>query len=427
MAHETESLQGFIEHRSTDRSGGFLGNWKSRAGSKVNVFLHTKILPISLWRHGLPKFFVKEDDDGEALVRVFSDNLNCWEEERVLKRQYKYDNGKREIPPVACPLCLLIEAVKKLIDDEKIGWTAPLFRFIGDDPKESVVIHAGGFIGEYNDDCDEKEKTVLKKAGISLSTAWKENCRAKMSYVFYVVDADHVDKGVQVAIETGLLGDKVKDVISDAVESLGEDKGDFRKHPYAIQWKHLPDETLPNKKYKATRLERVLLTPEIEKLIRGDKPDYKNVVKPFSRSEIRARLEKACDKAVREIIPWDDVFERVRPNDGDGDDVAKDAGETRVSPDRQRAPEVGQVAATEDDEVVACDDGAGGGCGKAMSLSDPKCPHCGLVYEVEAKEPEPPPPPKPVIRSRSEAKAQASKPTKPTKYEKQGNEDDIPF
>lgn len=420
-----------------------MGNWKTRSGSKVNVFLHTKILPISLWRHGIPKFFVKEDDGGEALVRVFSDNLNCWEEERVLKRQYKYDNGKREIPPVVCPLCLLIEAVKKLIDDEKLEWTTPLFRFLGDDPKESVVIHAGGFIGEYNDDCDEKEKTALKKAGISLRDAWKENARAKMSYVFYVVDADHVDKGVQVAIETGLLGDKVKDVISDAVESLGEDKGDFRKHPYAIQWKHLPDETLPNKKYKATRLERVLLTPEIEKFIRGDKPDYKNVVKPFSRNEIRARLEKACVASVREIIPWDDVFERARPKDDD--DVAKDAGETRVSPDRQRAPEVGhrdtsrsplgvpQVAATEDDEIVACDDGAGGGCGKAMRLSDSKCPHCGLVYEVEAKEPEPPAPPKLAIRSRSEAKAQASKASKasePTKHEKGEDglgEDELPF
>lgn len=407
MAYETKSMEDFLGHRSSERGGSFLGNWKK--DKKVTVFLHTKQRPVAVWRHNIPRLVVREEKQSKEIsTEVWSGNPNCWEDESILRRQrYRNDDGSRKYPPVACPICLLQEAVRKLIDEKKLGWTQPLFKWCGDDPSKAQVMHAGGFCGEYGGDLDDAEKALLKKAGISLKESWKENASAKMSYIFYVVDADDVPSGVQTAIETALLGDKVKDVIADAVESRGSEKGNPEIYPYAIQWEYRPDEVEFGKRYAARLIERVQLTPEIERLIRGPKPDFRPLVEPFKRNEMRADLEKACYPEARKVIPWDEVFERPRPR-------AKEE-----EPSEGRAPEVGQAAAgaccpecgrPEGDEQ--CPHGLCDECDKLMVMSDPKCPHCGHVYEVETApvRPPPPPPPPPAVNPRRRSSRKADKP-----------------
>ena len=113
-------------------------------------------------------------------------------------------------------------------------------------------------------------------------------------------------------------------------------------------------------------------------------------------------LESACYPDVRKLLPWDECFaaERRRaPSHPDMQDV------TDEDPADARA-QTSSSSASADDDMVACDDGNGHGCGKPVKLTDEKCPHCGLVYDVEPEKPEPKP--EPQRRSRAEAKAAAA-------------------
>ena len=407
-AREMNSLDDFLDHRSSDRSGGqFLSKWKK--DKRVDVWLHTKRLPIALWRHGLPRVAVIEKD-GQPERHVWGGNYVCWEDEKVLKAQYRRDeNGQREKPPAHCPICRLIDWAWRAVDSGKVDWTKPLFRFEGDDPKETQVLHVGGICNLFGqDDLSEEQKKQLKKAGISQQEAWKENAFAKMSYLFCVVDNAHPGNGVQIAIEANLLGDKVKDVLADARESLGNDKGNPFTHPFCIQWEHRPDEKAFNKKYHARRMERIAITDEISKLIRGPAPDLENTLAPFNKATMRAILEKAC---LLKGVPWDKIFDVEEPE--------ADTAVGNVPEPEDDAPEVTTSDAAEDD-MVACD-----ACGKAMSPDAAECPHCGQKYEVEAAAPPPPPPP-PKLRKRSELKAAQATAPDPDP----GNgaiEDEIPF
>jgi hypothetical protein len=400
MPHDDDNeIDSFLSHSGSDRGNGFIGNWKKK--KKLNTFMHTARLPLPIWFHPIPKKVVKEDEDGEAVTRVWGGKYVCWEPEAVLKKQYKYnDDNERVLPPVHCPVCLLIEAVRSLVNEQKLGWTQEIFRFEADDEDQTRVIHAGGFIGEFGGDLSDEEKKALKKAGLRLTEVWAENCRAKMNYIFWIVDADNVSGGVQIAQETGLLGDKVKDVIADTMESLGKDKGNPLKNPYCIQWVYNDDEKIPfNKKYGARRVERYELTPEIEDLIRGERPDSSALEKKLDAAELRSILEAACAPDVRKLLPWDECFGRVQPSEAKREErPAAEAGKQ----DKKPAPEP-----EGDDETCTCSDGKGGGCGKLIKLSDPRCPHCGLVFDVAAEEPKPEP--ERQVRSRAEVKADAEK------------------
>lgn len=400
---ESNSIDSFLDHKSSERGGGFLGNWKK--DGKVNVFLHTRQMPVPIYFHGLPRKQVREED-GDPVIHVWSGKYNCWEEEATIRKQYSYDaQDVRTHPPQRCPLCRMIEAVRTLVNEGTITWTQPILKWAGDVDDETVIVHAGGFIGEFGGDLDDKEKAALKKAGISQREAWKENCRPKLNYIFWVVDADNVDKGLQQAQETGLLGDKVKDVIRDARESLGEDKGNPQKFPFCIQWEYAEQEKEFNKKYKARRIERISLTPAIEAIIRGPKPDITKAIARFDAKEVRSQLEAACYPDVRKLIPWDEVFAVAKRPETDHPDL-QDVAEGDLDPADVRNQQ--SSAPADDDDLVKCDDGNGHGCGKPVKLSDPKCPHCGLVYDV-TDEPKPEPPkPEPQRRSRAEAKAAAA-------------------
>ena len=71
----------------------------------------------------------------------------------------------------------------------------------GDDPQKASTVHVGGIFNAFGrKDLSDEEKKELRAASISPKFAWKENAQAKCSYMFCVVDNDHVSDGVQVTI-----------------------------------------------------------------------------------------------------------------------------------------------------------------------------------------------------------------------------------
>src|ERR1700722_16000427 len=142
----TNSIDSFLNHKTSDRSGGFFKKWrKSDQATKIDVWLHRKRVPIALWQHNFPRVFVKTDKDtGENVTLVWGHSYNCRETEKILKKQHsRKDDGTREYPPLRCPICRMIETVRDMVDEGQISdWAKPIFRFEGD--KEKRIIHAGG-------------------------------------------------------------------------------------------------------------------------------------------------------------------------------------------------------------------------------------------------------------------------------------------
>lgn len=398
MTYEEGSLEGFLTHNPNDRFSKFVGNWKKADPPQLDVFLHTKMLPVPVWRHPMYKVLVIEDKaTKEPVMRVWGDNLVCAEHEVVLKAQWRRKpDGTREVPVQSCCQCKLIDAVYLLLEEEKLKWTQPILRFQGDLAKETRVIHAGGLIGEFGKkDLDAQELELLRKVGISQKEdAWKETFRPKAEYLCHLVDARKVGDGLKVSWETAGLGDKIRDVIRSQFESWKDsptpDKGSIVKSPYCIRFKFNDAEKDPHKKYSVNRLDSVEATGEILAIIQGPKPDYAALVKPPPADELRARLEKAAFPEFRKLLDWDAVFGKPK--------AAAD------KPAEPRAPEVG--GAQEDDDKVLCDNEA---CRKPIGITDKKCEHCGHVYEVEEEAKPAAPPPPPTRRTRAEVMADKPK------------------
>lgn len=444
MSDMINSVDDFLSHSNAERSG-FLSKWKKNTPPKVNVFLHTRRLPTALWQHGFPKIFTKEDKDtGEMVTHVWGGKFTCHETEAVLLKQYKRDNdGERTHPPRSCPMCKLVETVRSMVEEGQLSWTTPIFEFEGDISEESQIIHAGGLYNAFGQrDMPEDKKREMKKAGISPMEAWKENALAKMSYIFCVVDTSAVNQGVQIATETSLLGDKVKEVINDAMEDQGKEQGNPFLNPFCIQWEYKPDEKEFGKKYRARRMESIKLTPEIAKLIRGEAPDLSNIVAPFNPKILRASLERYC---LVQNIPWDHIFDGAREIEEEPTTSHKQsAARTKLAappatlgklpPTPAAKP---PVLSEDEDDIVECDGLQGvGGCGEAMNINDAKCGHCGFVYDAAKLAAEAPPPPPPAkLRKRGEAKKSAPPPPVAAKEEAESDDfsfgdddsDEIPF
>lgn len=409
-------IDDFLAHRSNDRGGNRLKGWKENGS--ITVWIHTKHVPRPRWAHRFPRLVVRDDrDTGETRREVWSSDLVCFESEEVLKAQYRRtEDGKREKAPRACPMCRFIEWTRHMVDKGKLHWCRPVFRFDADDPTKSRILHAGGLYNAFGaQDLSDEQLKEMAKYGIYPKTAWQENAMAKLGYLFVVVDNDDLEAGVSVTVETGLLGDKTKEVIRKAMHPrvLGPERGNPMVHPYAIVWSYDEKKRKFDEKYDAFRAEDLKLTPAVERLIRGPAADVSGWVKPFDPEATRAVMEAAC-LLPKDKVPWDAIFAPPK----------SEPAEEGV----ERVPEVSTVARVEEpaavvdadgDELVACDE-----CGKAMKASASTCPHCGVTYEVEAAVPPPPPPPKPLPKRGSKAKAAAAPAPAPVPS---GNKDADPW
>ena len=263
--------------------------------------------------------------------------------------------------------------------------------------------------------------------------AFKENSQAKLEWCFAVVDNSEPDKGVQLAIEANLLGDKVKAVIAHAIKLLddgtgrgvGERLGNPLVTPYAIRWEFNPAKDIEfGKMYDAIRMEKIRMTPAIEKLIRDtDPPDTSTLRERFNLKTHRALLERHA--LVK--LPWDQFFEAAFALEAKGKlDEPPAQEEPAAEPDY--VPEVAAAPpAPAQDEEFACDTD---GCEAVLKATDPKCPQCGRAYEVIAATP--PPPPKPALPKRSTATAPATQtaalpPASPPPQDLGDQGNDVPF
>jgi hypothetical protein len=452
------TLGAFMSH--SNRAGGgprktYLKDPKAWKDNAVTVWLSTQASIYPLWRHPFQKVEVVTDrQTKESRREVWQQKLVCYEGEETLQKQYWRDKetGTRELPPLVCPHCLLVEDVRQRVLSGKLDWRQPLFRFTGSDPTKTirfgkfvvnvgdVFIHAGGFCGLFNDkdmsDVRKKELAEIPKekgGPVYQSSAFRQNNLAKLEYVFTVVQHDDVAAGLQVAIMPNLLGAKMQTALQHRMKSLGEEEGNPLVRPVAFRWEHNPDDQVSfDKKYDVMTVEKVRITPAIEKLVREtEPPDLSGLLEKFNWKTHRALLERHA--LVK--LPWDSYFEEVarRFPEGGGKSERSDRNSSSGGP----APEVGRSAPTppaakeEEPDTFGCDS-----CGTEMQPTDTVCPKCGARYDVEAEEP--PPPPKPPLRKRSEARAAAPAPrgnlgpvAPPPEAERDqdldANEDDIPF
>ena len=400
-------LDEFLGHSSSDRGGRVL-NWRKRNPPQIDTWMHTQGRIVALWRHGWPRL-VDYERDGEKSLEVWGGSWNCWEEEAVLRRQHKRrDDGSRHTPPVICPMCLLLEYLREQVRTGGLSWTAPAFKFEGDDDSQTQILTVAGMYNGFGGELTRSEVQELRRAGIRRDEAWKQNTVAKCSYVFSIVDHNDIGKGVQTAIETTAMGDAVKRVIRDQMDSLGETEGHPLRSPYVIRWEYKPQEQEFDKKYRALAMPKLQLSPEVRELIYdAPLPDIASMIERGNIASLRSVMEK---HALIDL-PFDKLFEAAENTMG------------QTAPEQEPAPSAPKPAARRSPKsepsqpdypagtvTLPCD-----ACGATMAESDVTCWKCGAKYEVDppaespAKPPEAPmPPAKPTAASaKPKAKEQA--------------------
>jgi len=306
MSAAEMGLDEFLNYKSKvfDSDGEFL-RWRDpKKPSQVDVWLHTKASFVQLFRHPFKKL-VTVEDDGERTKKVYSQRIVSIEPLEVLKKQGQRNrDGSRKHPPTICPMSLLIEEVRAMIAEGDLRLEDPLFEFEADE--ETVVIHAGGFCGMLRKDkLSDEEKKGLKKAGVKLSEAWRENAVAKSEWIFRVVDNESPGDGVQIAFEKELLGQKLQSLIAHEVESMGRN-GNPLVNPYCIRWKSDPSQTEFQKMYDALILRNEELSEEVRVLIEDeDPPGVSRFLEPPNYLTLRNQMEAQC---AAKGIDWDKVF-----------------------------------------------------------------------------------------------------------------------
>lgn len=380
---EFRTVDDFLSHKGSEGGGGKrLKSWAKDPGY-MNFWLHTKQMPCSVWYHRFFELVVRtdKDDRSKQLKNVWGRQHACWESEDILKKQrFRTESGRREHPPTKCGACRLIEAIRELIDDGKLQDTDVLFIFDGaDDPTENKKVHAGGLCNIWRNDAPNEEKERLKKAGIFLSKSWEENAVAKLSYVFAGVNHDAPGDGLQIAVQTQLLGDQVKRTIRNEVASKDGDLGNPFINPYCIRFIYKADEKKFGDKYDALRIDRLKLTPEIQKLIYGERPDISRYTKKFNQKELRASLEAHATPIAKKLLPWDEIFNVPQLVDERSESPESEKSESKPTEKPSQKP--AHAAADELDDP--CED-----CGAEMKKGQTQCKRCGAKY---AADPEPAP------------------------------------
>lgn len=426
MSDAHDPFSDFISHSSRDNSGGnFLGNWKKRNPPQVDVWMHTAVAPRAVWRHGFFKVETREDKDTREVKRVvWSFNFNCHDPEDVVKKQYKTgDDGHRTTPPLRCPHCRLLDFVRAAVSDGRLSQLDPVFEFKGSDDDDAIVLTAGGLFGGFPkkkaDFADDEEDGITWKqfraAGLSLQgddsgAVWKQQSMAKLAYVFAVVDNKDVSRGVQIATEGALLGDKVKEVMASRKERLGVEEGSFAKNPCAIRWFHRPDEDEFNKKYAATDIghNKLPYTEEIQGLIIENGQDAKARVEAQAQPGDVAQLRMLMERYAVVDLPFDEFFEghdtTEKPKDSKEKPTAKKAPARDADDDADEKPKAKKPAAKKPEPEFEC-----GECGKPIAEDDKECPHCGADCSDDDATDFPPKEEKPKAKPEPE-KPKAAKP-----------------
>ena len=377
MARIFTDSEAFLSHRLFRTKLSYFNKWKRRNPPIANLWLHTKLYPIAFWRHQFPKISSYEKD-GQKVRRVFSQPYNCYEDESLLREQSRLDdNGKREYPPTKCPACKFIEYVRGEVVSGRLSWTDPVLTHHDDDGIQTV--HAGGLYGAFNDRISDTERSELQTARVSLREAWRQNAMPRLNYLFLVVDNDEPQAGIQVAIETSLVGQMVQELIKDTMISFSDGNPGSEKlgnpfiNPYCVQWEHRKNAIAFGDRYKTRAMPRLKVSPEILGLIKGEPPNIDSVIEPFDPIVLRTQLEGHC---VLKNVPWDEIFQV-----NDAPKLVSMSSPKALPAPKDIVVDRCELCHKTECDHVECDHVECDHCGKAISVEDSSCAHCGIVYE----------------------------------------------
>jgi hypothetical protein len=426
------SLDQWMDYSPRSGGGAYLKSWKD--DGELLAWLHPEAGVVPFFNHPVPRVHEIEKD-GEKELKIWSDRWGCHENEEVLKRQnFRRKDGIREMPPVFCPGCLLIEWVYQKILEGRVNWLQPLFRW--DAGGEELVVVAGGMYNAFRSkDITRQQKAEMRRANIRGDEAWKQDMRARLQYLFHVVDDAHPDRGVQKAFEGQGLGSKIQKAIRDEMTRSGREAGNPSTNPYPFRWEYDSSKDF-DEKYNVIAMSNRKPSPEIERLLKSQVQPFDLDVAPGDCWALRANLE---EHAVGEVeIPWDRIFagaekrglmkpaqESKADRGGDAtdfdpkeveaqqkgeparkqetvevgedhpvwsDETWKPAGPLKGSlvllcmPDHLSSDDFDEVrelfekAGATVGEIVACEH-----CGERMTTLDDVCPSCGATYSAEGK------------------------------------------
>lgn len=412
-----QGAEGFLGHSGSTSSGGYLDNWKE--AGEVDVVLHPRGSIAALWIHRWHRI----GEDKEKKPKLMPMRFNSMEDEKLLKKQhFRNGDGTREYPPVICPFSLTLEWVREQIEDGHIDWTDEIFKF--ETPKDDAIIHAGGFVGLFQDrKLTDDQLAELKKAKIVKSEAYKEDSRAGLRYLFQVVKYEAPDEGCVTALEGKALGQKMQKAIRDEKTKWPKepDRGDPFVNPYVFRWK-FDDEQDFEKKYDVIAMpnESLPITDEIQEVLDDDPPSIELLIEP---SNVMLLKQSFQDHWCHEVEPpWDELFakaeEAVKGTKAgeqpgiaydEGANVDKKKAEAKASKGRtetvsKKADPKPKPPPAEEEEEVGCDL-----CQHPMKITEFTCSNCKAEYDPKTgklieKKPEPPKEEAPK-RSRSSAKS----------------------
>lgn len=372
---EFKTVDDFLNYRGNESGGGKrLKSWAKDPGF-VNLWFHTKQMPCSVWYHRLPELVLRtEKDTRRELKNVWGRQHVCLEDEKILKKQRfrSEETGEREYPPLRCPVCRLAEAIREMVRDGKIRDTDKVFKFEGSDkPEENCVLSAGGFANLWGRDQDAATTDRLKAAGVFMSKVWAETGLAKLNYVFAVVNNDDPASGLQVAVQTQLVGDKVKRVINNEIASKDGDKGNPFVNPYCIRVVYKPAEKKFDDKYEALRMDRFPLTPDIERIICGEKPNIAKYTDRMNGKDVIAALQT---HALIDL-PWESILDTP----GDAPDAAPPVETPSPSTSVQVPVRIARPPVAPIEMGEPCDPP----CGAPMAKGQTVCGKCGSKYALD--------------------------------------------
>lgn len=410
--------------------------WTRRNPPRIDIVLHKEAPVYSLWRHQFARVVEVKRNDVQS-VEVWPYYFNSHEDEDLLKGllRQRDDNDRPKTPPKLCPASLLCETVRAMVNGKKLKAGQVVFKWQGDDPTRAKILTAGGLAKMFHKGMSDEMREQMRGAGLTERYAWQQSLYASSFYALARVDVDHIEDGLQVAIEKGIVGDKIREATRDRETSKGAIEGDVWINPAVIRLENFPNADKPWEKYKATIIEKINVTSEIEELISGPYPDLDEVVKPGDVHKLRLELEAHAEVD----LPWDEIFgpaeEKYGPVFGGG-------GNEDDSPTMQEAlQDLGEILKEKpldeqysQDDTCECDR-----CDATMKLDDDTCGSCGARYNLETGEMLPDEPPKPKRRrKRSAAKNSKEEDSHPdptpdtktangSKPSRSSNDEDDPF
>jgi len=283
----------FGQARDASKGSNFLDRWKENG--EIVVFLHTNT-GIGLRRqHVIP--YVDVDDKGNSKIAYM--NFVCLED----PENYDREN------PVACPIEMFMSYLinNKNIADDQVVWEAA--------------------IGSKADRTATKAEFIGEGTG---KDGWKNSFESRSQCVLAVIEAEHPERGIQIATESFGIYLGLNRCIEKEMKSRGDQEGNPEINPYALRFIYDKHEA-PARMYDVAAYLRAEVTPQIQALL--DSP-AKNIDKLLQSHGLR-RLREIMESCIQIPVNFDLLFAEATKNseatDFDTEKMEKEATEEKAA------------------------------------------------------------------------------------------------